>query len=177
MTYPYNGLGLSLGNLPRVSNAETRSISAENFAGAKGKGGMATEGTGAVPARELGVGWKLSPCIDLPGGATVTLADIDGPGAIQQIWFTVEPKYWRALVLRMYWDDEETPSVEVPLGDFFCMGWCKRANVKSLPIAVNPAGGFNSYWEMPFRQPRPDHGGEPACPTPSAVSSTRSTTR
>ena len=151
MTYPYNGLGLGLGNLARVSNAETRSISAENFTGEKGKGGMATEGTGAVAARELGHGWKLSPCITVQPNNVVTLAEINGSGAIQQIWITVHPKFWRSLILRMYWDAEETPSVEVPLGDFFCMGWCERADVRSLPIAVNPAGGFNSYWEMPFR--------------------------
>jgi hypothetical protein len=151
MAYTYNGLGLNLGNLSRVSNAESRSISAENFTGEKGKGGMATQGAGAIAARELGHGWKVSPCIDVPGGATVTLADIEDTGAIQQMWFTVNPKYWRALILRIYWDGEATPSVEVPLGDFFCMGWCERANVQSLPVAVNPAGGFNCYWEMPFR--------------------------
>jgi hypothetical protein len=112
---------------------------------------MATEGTGAVAARELGHGWKLSPCITVQPNNVVTLAEINGSGAIQQIWITVHPKFWRSLILRMYWDAEETPSVEVPLGDFFCMGWCERADVRSLPIAVNPAGGFNSYWEMPFR--------------------------
>ena len=42
--------------------------------------------------------------------------------------------------------------LKCPLGDFFCNGWCERSNVSSLPVAVNPAGGFNSYWEMPFRQ-------------------------
>ena len=152
MTNPYNGLGLNLGTLSRVSNAESRSISAENFTGEKGKGGMATSGTGQVAARELGLGWKVSPCITVPGSSTVTLADIAGSGAIQQIWCTVNPKYWRALILRIYWDGEETPSVEVPLGDFFCNGWCERVNVQSLPVAVNPAGGFNCYWEMPFRQ-------------------------
>ena len=65
---------------------------------------------------------------------------------------TVTPEAWRQLVLRMYWDDEKIPSVEVPVGDFFANGWCQRCNVTSLPIAVNPAGGFNSYWEMPFRK-------------------------
>ncbi|HUV16542.1 MAG TPA: glycoside hydrolase family 172 protein [Pelolinea sp.] len=76
----------------------------------------------------------------------------EGPGAIQHIWLTVRPDYWRCLILRVYWDGEESPSVEVPLGDFFCNGWGKRCNVNSLPISVNPAGGFNSYWEMPFRK-------------------------
>jgi hypothetical protein len=152
MTYPFNGLGMHLGNLSQLSNAVTRSISAENLTGAKGKGGMATEGTGADAARELGQGWKVSPCIHVPGNVTVELANIRGPGAIQHIWVTVHPGNWRRLVLRMYWDNEPTPSVETPLGDFFCNGWCEPCNISSLPIAVNPAGGFNSYWEMPFRQ-------------------------
>ena len=148
----FNGLGMHLGNLARLSNAKTRSISAENFTGAKGQGGMATDGTGAIAARELGQGWKVSPSIVIPGHATVILADIDGPGAIQHIWLTVTPAAWRQLVLRCYWDDEEAPSVETPLGDFFCNGWGVRCNIASLPVAVNPAGGFNSYWEMPFRK-------------------------
>ena len=95
---------------------------------------------------------KVSPSINIAGSSTVTLADIVGPGALQHIWLTVFPTAWRTLVLRCYWDEEATPSVETPLGDFFCSGWCERCNVNSLPIAVNPAGGFNSYWEMPFRQ-------------------------
>jgi hypothetical protein len=82
----------------------------------------------------------------------VTLADVQGPGAIQHIWITVHPGAWRRLVLRMYWDNEASPSVETPLGDFFANGWCERCNISSLPVAVNPAGGFNSYWEMPFRK-------------------------
>jgi hypothetical protein len=113
---------------------------------------MATEGTGAIAARELGQGWKVSPSIDIEGSQTVTIAEIEGPGAIQHIWLTVHPTQWRRLVIRMYWDGEETPSVETPLGDFFANGWCERCNIASLPIAVNPAGGFNSYWEMPFRK-------------------------
>ena len=148
----FSGLGVHLGNLARLSDAETRSISAENPTGAKGRGGMATEGTGAAYAHELGPGWKIAPSIHIPSGATVTLADIEGPGAIQHIWLTAHPRHWRQLVLRCYWDGEEAPSVETPLGDFFCNGWGVRCNIGSLPIAVNPAGGFNSYWEMPFRQ-------------------------
>ncbi len=147
----FDGLGVHLGNLARLSAARSRSISPENVDGAKGRGGMATEGTGAVPARELGQGWKVSPSIAVPGASTVTLAEIDGPGAIQHIWLTVDPGAWRRLILRCYWDGEPTPSVETPLGDFFCSGWGVRCNIGSLPIAVNPAGGFNSYWEMPFR--------------------------
>jgi hypothetical protein len=149
---PFSGLHMHLGNLSRLSNAETRSISAENPTGEKGKGGMATEGTGQRAGRELGQGWKISPCLDLAPESTVTLADVAGPGAIQHVWITVHPDWWRKLVLRMYWDGEEMPSIEVPLGDFFCNGWSVCCNVNSLPVAVNPAGGFNCYWEMPFRQ-------------------------
>lgn len=148
----FNGLHMSLGNLSRLSRARTRSISAENFTGEKGRAGMATEGTGATAARELGQGWKVSPSIHIEPRQTVTLAQIEGPGALQHIWNTVDPRRWRQLVLRCYWDGEEMPSVETPLGDFFCSGWCQRCNISSLPIAVNPAGGFNSYWEMPFRR-------------------------
>jgi hypothetical protein len=151
MQITFNGLGMDMGNLSRLSNAETRSISAENFTGEKGKGGMATTGTGANVSRELGQGWKVSPSINLAGSSTVTLADIEGPGAIQHIWITVYPTHWRKLILRFYWDNEETPSVEVPFGDFFCNGWTERANLTSLAICVNSAGAFNSYWEMPFR--------------------------
>jgi hypothetical protein len=152
MNLSFNGLGMNLGNLSRLSNAETRSISAENFTGEKGKAGMAADGTGVIAARELGRGWKVSPSIHIAGRTTVTLADIAGPGAIQQIWLTVHPEQWRRLVFRCYWDQEETPSVETPIGDFFCNGWCERCNIVSLPVCVNPAGGFNSYWEMSFRK-------------------------
>lgn len=148
----FNGLGMGLGNLARLSNAKTRSISAENFTGEKGKAGMAAEGTGAACARDLGLGWKVSPSVVVKANSTFTMGEIEGPGAIQQIWLTCGPNVWRTLILRMYWDGEETPSVETPLGDFFCNGWCERANITSLPIAVNPAGGMNCYWEMPFRK-------------------------
>jgi len=153
MNSHFDGLGMHLGNLARLSPAQSRSISAENRTGGKGKGGRATEGTGAYWSRDLGQGWKVSPSIPLTSGSTTVLADIDGPGAIQHIWMTVEdPARWRQLVLRIFWDREETPSVEVPIGDFFCNGWCTHCNVNSLPVAVNPAGGFNCFWEMPFRQ-------------------------
>lgn len=152
MAKGFNGLGMGLATLSRLSDAQTRSISAENFTGEKGKGGMATTGTGAEVGRELGVGWKISPSINIAGNELVTLAEIEGPGAIQQIWLTVHPTHWRRLVIRFYWDGEETPSVEVPIGDFFCNGWAERCNITSLPVCVNPAGGFNSYWEMPFRK-------------------------
>jgi hypothetical protein len=144
-------LNFGLGSLPLLSDAETRSISAENPSGEKGGGAKAVPDENN-PAFMLGKGWKVRPCIDLEPQSTTVLADIAGPGIVQHIWITVDPKAYRDTVLRMYWDGEETPSVEVPLGDFFCNGHGMRYNVVSIPIAVNPSGGFNCYFPMPFRK-------------------------
>jgi len=148
---PFNGLTTGVGDLYRLSNAQTRSISPENFTGEKGRGGMATEGTGARAARELGQGWKVSPSVRIEPGQVFTLAEIKGSGAIQHIWMTPTGN-WRFSILRMYWDDETTPSVEVPVGDFFASGWGRYAQLTSLAVAVNPGSAFNSYWTMPFRR-------------------------
>lgn len=149
--YSFNGLGLHLGNLSRLSNAQSRSISPENFNGAKGMGGMATEGTGKNCAKDLGQGWKVSPSVKVAPGETFEMAIIEGPGAIQQIWLTPTGN-WRFSILRIYWDDQEHPSVECPVGDFFACGWGKYAQVSSLAICVNPGSAFNCYWEMPFQK-------------------------
>ncbi len=149
--YSFNGLGLHLGNLSRLSNAQSRSISPENFNGAKGMGGMATEGTGKNCAKDLGQGWKVSPSVKVAPGETFEMANIEGPGAIQQIWLTPTGN-WRFSILRIYWDDQEHPSVECPVGDFFACGWGKYAQVNSLAICVNPGSAFNCYWEMPFQK-------------------------
>ena len=145
----WNGLGVGMGNLWRLANAESRSISPENPTGGKGRGGMATEGTGAWPARELGQGWKVSPSVIVESGAEHVLADIHGSGAIQHIWLTPTGS-WRNQVLRMWWDDDPQPAVECPLGDFFGLGWGEYAPLSSLAVCVNPGSAFNCYWEMPF---------------------------
>ena len=145
-----NGLNNSLSNIYRVSNAKSLSISPENFTGEKGKGGMATNGVASNQARDLGQGWKVNPYVIIKPGTTFTLAEINGSGAIEHIWMTPTGN-WRFSILRIYWDDETTPSVEVPVGDFFGMGWGKYARISSLPICVNPGSAFNSYWPMPFR--------------------------
>jgi hypothetical protein len=147
----FNGLGMHMGNISRLSRAKSRSISAENFAGEKGKGGMATEGTGAQAARDLGQGWKISPSVKIKAKQTFTVAEIRGEGAIQHIWMTPTGQ-WRFSILRIYWDDETTPSVEAPVGDFFGCGWGQYAQISSLAICVNPGSAFNCYWEMPFRK-------------------------
>ena len=115
---------MNLGNLFRLSDAKTRSISPENFTGEPGKAGMATleNGNAKGAGRDLGQGWKLNPFIYIEPGKTVTLAEIEGAGAIQHIWMTPTGN-WRFSILRFYWDDEKEPSVEVPVGDFFGMGW------------------------------------------------------
>ena len=147
----FNGLGMGMGNLPMLSKAKTRSISAENFTGEKGKAGMSTDGPAKNAARDLGQGWKVSPYVIIKSGETFNLADIQGPGAIQQIWMTPAGN-WRYCIVRIYWDGETEPSVECPVGDFFACGWGKYAQVTSLPICVNPGSAFNCYWEMPFRK-------------------------
>ena len=147
----FNGLNLNLGNLSRLSKAKTRSISPENFTGEKGKAGMATSGTGEKAARGLGQGWKVSPSVKIEKGTVFTMAEIDGPGAIQHIWMT-PTGHWRFLIFRMYWDGEKDPSVEVPVGDFFGNGWGVITHISSLPVAANPGSAFNCYWEMPFRK-------------------------
>jgi hypothetical protein len=150
---PFNGLEMNLGNLSRLSNAKSRSISPENFTGEKGKAGMATAGSGQGAARELGQGWKVSPSVPIKAKSTFALADIDGSGAIQQIWMTPAPlDKTRLNILRFYWDGETEPSVEVPLGDFFACGWGKYCQINSLPVCVNPGSAFNCQWNMPFRK-------------------------
>ena len=155
----FNGIDNDLSNLYRLSNAQTRSISPENFRGEKGKGGMARledKGKANVAnasdaARDLGQGWKVNPFIRIQPVETITIAEISGSGAIQHIWMT-PTGVWRFSILRVYWDDETEPSVECPVGDFFGMGWNEYAPLNSLAVCVNPGSAFNCYWTMPFRK-------------------------
>ncbi|MCX7885871.1 MAG: DUF2961 domain-containing protein [Verrucomicrobiae bacterium] len=140
-----------LDSLYRLSRAQSRSISPENFTGEKGKGGMATEGTGKHAARDLGQGWKVSPSVRIEPGTTFTLAEIRGPGCIQQIWMTPTGN-WRLSIIRFYWDDEQEPSIECPVGDFFACGWGRYCQINSLAVCVNPGSALNCYWPMPFRK-------------------------
>ncbi|MEJ7649486.1 MAG: DUF2961 domain-containing protein [Nakamurella sp.] len=83
------------------------------------------------------------------------IAAIDGPAVINHIWLTTHRSNWRTLILRAYWDEKDTPAIEVPLGDFFGQGWCTFAQLSSSQIAANPHGGFNSYWPMSFEKAAP----------------------
>ena len=120
---------------------------------------MATEGTGAECARDLGQGWKISPSVMIEPRQTFTLASIEGPGAIQSIW--ISGYTGKDFIFRIYWEDQNQPSVEVPLPDFFAVPWEAvfrdngvetTAVVNSIPVVVAPKSGFNSFWEMPFRK-------------------------
>ena len=97
-------------------------------------------------------------------GETATLAEITGAGCINHIWVTIanasmgrtpdapEPDFLRRLVLKMYWDGEEEPSVLVPVGDFFGVGHARTKNFVSAPLQMSPEDGksFNSFFHMPF---------------------------
>lgn len=156
----FNGLDMNMGNLSKLSDAQTRSISPENFTGEKGRGGMADPvkhkgqrnvANSALQARELGIGWKVNPYVIIEPGETFTLAEIDGSGAIQHIWMTPTGN-WQYSIIRFYWDDETEPSVEVPVGPFFGMAWNTYAPLNSIAMTVNPGSAFNSFWKMPFRK-------------------------
>lgn len=147
------------GNLASISNARTICISPENFTGEPGKAAMAIPGNprvrnvnnASVAAGELGQGWKVNPYIHVGPGETFTLADVQGSGTVQHIWMTLTG-IWSCSILRIYWDDEKEPSVEVPAAHFFCQGWDTYAHVNSAAVCVNPGSAFNCYWPMPFRK-------------------------
>jgi len=92
----------------------------------------------------------------IPPGQTLVIADLKGPGRINHIWNTIsapERGASRLTVVRIYWDGEEQPSVEVPLGDFFIIGHGINRPVQSLPVVVSSNGlARNCYWPMPFRK-------------------------
>ena len=144
---------MNMNDLMKVKKAKTRSICAENPTGAPGMGGRCPleEGVAKSAARDLGIGWKVNPYIRIPAKTTWTLADIEGQGVINHIWLTPTGS-WRDLIIRFYWDGCQQPSVECPVGDFFCMGWNKFSQINSLPVCVNPGSAFNCYWQMPFRK-------------------------
>lgn len=144
---------MNLNDLGKLHNRRSRSITPENPTGERGKGGMCglEEGVTGRAARDLGVGWKVNPYIVIPPHSVVTIADIAGEGEINHIWLT-PTGVWRYSILRIYWDGQEQPSVQSPIGDFFCLGWDRYAQLSSLPVCVNPGSALNCFWTMPFKK-------------------------
>jgi len=131
--------GQSLYEVP--DDVQSRWISFENLSGEKGQGGKAGEGRKGAPSRLV-----------KPGEKTV-LAEIQGTGVIRRIWCTVrrEPEIVRGLVLRMYWDGQELPSVEAPLQDFFGIPFGRQVAFETA-LFSNPEGrSFNCFIPMPFK--------------------------
>ena len=122
----------------------SRSISFENPTGAPGEGGKA--------ASPLGVGRKGPPAKEIKPGQTVQLCDIEGPGTIRHIWLTTnhDPAALRGLVLRAWWEGQEHPSIECPVGDFFGMAHGKVMPYCSAVHSVGPSAGMNLWLPMPF---------------------------
>jgi len=137
----------------------SRQVSPENPTGEKGKGAMrAPDPTNpdlafSGAASELGQGWKVRPFIKVPAHTTTAIMDVEGPGTIKHIWMATSPDLndvGRSGVLRFYWDGEESPSIEVPIADFFAIGHGKFAPVNSSMVVDVPQDSMNCYWPMPF---------------------------
>src|SRR6266446_9561222 len=88
-------------------------------------------------------------------GESLTLLDEPGPGLISHIWVTIatnDPDHLKALVLRIYWDGESSPSVEAPIGDFFGLGLGEYFLYQSIPLSVGADKALNSFFVMPFQK-------------------------
>jgi hypothetical protein len=91
----------------------------------------------------------------IPAGQTLTVLDVNGPGTLTHVWFTLssrEATHLKKLVLRMYWDHEATPSVETPLGDFFGLGLGDYYTWESELLSVAHERALNSFFPMPFQK-------------------------
>ena len=137
----------------------TRQISAENPTGEKGGACAAIPDptNPALPfsagAAHLGKGWKVNPFVKIAPHQTLTLMDVSGSGSIRQLFLTTDYHMLSEFILRVYWDGEDSPSVECPVGAFFAMGHDEAHHaVMSIPVYVAPRGGLNCYWHMPFAQ-------------------------
>lgn len=139
-------------DIPFSKVYETRQISAENPTGEPGNACRWDKNNPEL-TMDYGKGRKVHPFLQIEPRQTITLADIEGPGCIDEFFITTEHQYLSELVLRIYWDDEETPSVESPLGCFFANGFdTYKHEVNSLPVVALPRNAYSCYWQMPFRK-------------------------
>ena len=140
-----SGIGQDLPLIP--AGVVSRAITAENPRGEPGRGGQAAHAS-------LGAGRKGSPCLrSIENGQSATLMDIDGCGVIRHIWITVserDPAAMRNMIIRMHWDQSPTPSVEVPVGDFFGTAHGRTVNMASAYVSTPEGKGFNCWFAMPF---------------------------
>jgi hypothetical protein len=128
-----------LSQLP--SGLQSRSVSFENPTGAKGAGGTSYNGR------------KGSPNVIFMPGASIVLADLQGPGMLRHWWLTLPPaapEIMRAVRLEVFYDGNKFPSVSVPLLDFFAVSLGRPSDVDSALASVQEARGFNAYYPMPF---------------------------
>jgi len=137
-----NSEDILIGGLPLYSSTlKSRAITEENKTGAKGQGGQ-----------ELG-GRKGAACfLHLMPGESYTFAEIEGPGVIRHIWMTIRdegPVKMRNMILRFYWDEQTTPSVEAPITDFFGNSHGRLSSFDSEFLTVD-RGGLNCFFPMPF---------------------------
>lgn len=142
-----------LNNLTLKKDIKTFSVSPENPTGRKGEGGKASleNGSAAAAARELGVGWKVNPYIVIEPETNKVIADVAGEGAVKHFWITDSAQYGRQLILRIYFDEQKKPAVNVPLSDFFANAdYREYRQINSLAICYNPGKGMNCYFEMPY---------------------------
>ena len=129
--------------LYELKNLQSRAANGENQRGEKGRGGMARGGRKGCPS--------ISP---VKAGKTYTLLDAEGSGMVRHIWFTFPPDdklAMRNLILRMYWDGQDTPSVEAPIGDFFGLPHGVNRDMQSDYVQVVAGKAYNCWIPMPFR--------------------------
>lgn len=148
-----------LSNLFLNDDGISRTISPENPTGEKGNACKATTGSGMNQARELGQGWKISPSYFYKSKETITLADVKGEGVINFMWFGGDIS--RESILRIYWDQDDTPAVEAPLTDFFSNAWMDNRGkcfsgpfygLNTLIMCINPNNALISYFQMPYKK-------------------------
>lgn len=131
------------GNLYQFQNLETRWSSFENISASKGKGGAENNGA------------KGHACDHIPSGQSVTLLDVEGPGIINRMWFTIDdrsPEMLRSLKIEMFWDDSSKPAVSAPFGDFFGIGLGRKTTFENELFADPEGRSFNCFIQMPFKK-------------------------
>jgi hypothetical protein len=128
--------------LYKLRDLQSRAASAENPNALPGAGGVEGNGLKGAPAIK-----------DFKRGATETLFDVEGPGVVRHIWMTSHarrPGHYRNIILRMYWEAHEVPSVEAPLTDFFGAAHGAGVPLSTAFVSMQEGRGLNCYFPMPF---------------------------